>query len=239
MGIIEVNKSIAGDNKGVIMVEATIYIPIVICMVIALIELALFNMQEYMMMYEAQRVSAVVSRNVAYVGYSNFDMGEGNEIDFKSFPSSGQISSYYQAYHNRTSSLYREVGGALAAAGIGGTDTSGFASNFADAARQCSLIAVGTVSSPNIQVDNGILGTSVTVTFTHEIPVPGVLRYLGYEGTTNLRVAAYSYSVNPSEFARNADLASDLVDYIFEKLGLSQNFSNFKSSVDKVLSKIL
>ena len=42
------------DEKGVAMVEATIYMPIVLCVVMSLIYLALFNMQEYMMLYEAQ-----------------------------------------------------------------------------------------------------------------------------------------------------------------------------------------
>lgn len=40
------------DEKGVAMVEATIYMPIVLCVVMSLIYLALFNMQEYMMLYE-------------------------------------------------------------------------------------------------------------------------------------------------------------------------------------------
>ncbi len=227
------------ENKGVIMVEATIYIPIVLCMVILLIELALFNMQEYMMMYEAQRVSAVVSRDVAYLGYSNLNMGEDNEIDFKNLPSSDQINSYYKAYHTGISSLYREVSGVFAAATKSATDTTQYQSRFADAAVQSSIIAIGNVSAPEIKVDNGLLGTSVTVTFTHQIPVPGVLRFLGYEGNTNLRVAAYTYSVNPSEFARNVNLASDLADYIFEKLGISGRYSEFKSKVGSVLDKIL
>lgn len=227
------------ENKGAVMVEATIYIPIVLCMVILLIELALFNMQEYMMMYEAQRVAAVVSRDVAYLGYSNLNMGENNEIDFESLPSSEQISSYYKAYHTGISSLYREVSGIFAAATGSATNTSQYRSKFADAAVKSSIIAIGNVSAPDVKVDNGLLGSSVTVTFTHQIPVPGVFRYLGYEGSTNLRVAAYTYSVNPSEFARNVNLASDLADYIFEKLGISGGYSEFKSKVSNVLDKIL
>ncbi len=227
------------ENKGSIMVEATIYIPIVICMVILLLEMALFNMQEYMMMYEAQRVSAIVSRNINYVGYKNFDMGEDNEIDFVSFPSSEQIDAYYEEYHKSISSLYREVSGVLKAAGIGKTNTSEFKRRFADAAVRCSLIAIGTVSSPEIKVDDGLFGSGVTVTFTHEIPVPKVMRYLGYQGETNLRAAAYNYAVNPSEFARNVDLAADLREFLFKKLGIEENYQKFKSKIDTVLDKIL
>ena len=69
--------------------------------------------------------------------------------------------------------------------------------------------------------------------------MPGAFRYLGYEGSTDLRVAAYNYSVNPGEFVRNVDLATDLVDYIADKLGVSKQYGEFKSNVDKVLSKII
>nr|WP_155959559.1 hypothetical protein [[Eubacterium] cellulosolvens] len=225
-------------ENGAIMVEATIYIPIVLCMVVALIYLALFNMQEYMIMYEAERVASVVARDVAYNGYDHFKMGEGNEIDFQEFPSSEAIKEYYESYHTGVSSLYREVGNLFAAVGVGGTDESSYEHRFANAAAEYSLIAAGTISAPDVEVDDGLLGTSVTVTFTHTIPVPGVLKYLGYKGTTNLRVAAYSYSVNPGEFARNVDLASDLVDYVFKKLNIS-GFPDFKSKVSNVLDKIL
>lgn len=232
-------KILEKENKGAVMVEAAIYIPIVLCMVIALIELAIFNMQEYIMMYEAQRISTVVARDVAYEGYTNLNAGQDNEIDLEEFPSSAQIESYYKSYHSKISSLYREVSGIFAAATKGKTDTSKYSSLSADAVKQASMIAIGSISTPNIKVDNGLLGTGVTVTFVHQIPVPGVIRYLGYEGTTNLRVAAYTYSVNPSEFARNVNLATDLADYVLEKMGMSGNYSKFKSTISTVLDKIL
>ena len=71
------------SEKGAIMVEAAIYMPLVLCTVMALIYLALFNMQEYMMMYEVQRVASVVAREEAYIGYEGFGMGADNEIDFR------------------------------------------------------------------------------------------------------------------------------------------------------------
>ena len=67
-------KCIKSEN-GAIMVEATIYMPLVLCTVMALLYLALFNMQEYLLMYQAQRVAAVVSREEAYLGYEEFGIG--------------------------------------------------------------------------------------------------------------------------------------------------------------------
>ena len=53
------------NENGAIMVEASIYMPIVLCTVMALLYLALFNMQEYMMLYQAERVAFVAAREEA------------------------------------------------------------------------------------------------------------------------------------------------------------------------------
>ncbi|BDZ84763.1 hypothetical protein Lac2_28970 [Claveliimonas bilis] len=225
------------------MVEASIYMPIVLCTVMALLYLALFNMQEYLMLYQAERVAFVAAREEAYLGYEDFGMGADNEIDFDwgdgNIPSADKISSYYQAYFDRVTSMYREVGTALSIAGVTDEDGSGYTSRFGDAARQASLIALGTVSAPEVEIDTTFWGTDITVTITHSLPIPGVIRYLGYDNEATIRMAAYSYSVNSGEFVRNVDLASDLMSYIMEKCGLSKSYDEFLNKTDEVLSAIL
>ncbi|WP_316268233.1 hypothetical protein [Claveliimonas bilis] len=231
------------NENGAIMVEASIYMPIVLCTVMALLYLALFNMQEYLMLYQAERVAFVAAREEAYLGYEDFGMGADNEIDFDwgdgNIPSADKISSYYQAYFDRVTSMYREVGTALSIAGVTDEDGSGYTSRFGDAARQASLIALGTVSAPEVEIDTTFWGTDITVTITHSLPIPGVIRYLGYDNEATIRMAAYSYSVNSGEFVRNVDLASDLMSYIMEKCGLSKSYDEFLNKTDEVLSAIL
>ena len=109
------------NENGAIMVEATIYMPLVLCTVMALLYLALFNMQEYMMMYESQRVAAVAAREEAYLGYETFNMGADNEIDFdwgEGMPSSDNVQEYYKAYSGKTTDMYREMKTILDIAGI-------------------------------------------------------------------------------------------------------------------------
>ncbi|MBS6194844.1 MAG: hypothetical protein KH828_04620 [Clostridiales bacterium] len=218
------------EEKGVAMVEATIYMPLVLCTVMALIYLALFNLQEYMMLYQTQRVGAVVAREEAYIGYDVFGMGQDNEIDFSwggGTPSSDKVTSYFEAHHDDPRSLYREIGGS------GSADTG----RFADAAVSSTLIALGTVSTPEVKVKNGFFGTSVTVEIKHSIPMPGVIAYLGYEGSTTLKAASYTYSLNPSEFVRNVDLGADLIKFVCDKLGVDIN--GFMGKAQEVLGKIL
>lgn len=190
-------------------------------------------------MYQAQRAAAVVSREEAYLGYEEFGMGDDNEIDFDwgegNIPSDREVTAYYRAYHNRLGALYRGIGRLFS----GGDARLDYNTRFSDAARESTLIVLGNISNPEIQVERGFLGTEVKVTIRHSLPVPGILKYLNYEGGTTIRAAAYSYSVNPSEFVRNVDLAVDLVSYIMKKFGLGDNYSAFLEKTNKVLDMIL
>ncbi len=226
------------NENGAIMVEAALYMPLVLCTVMALIYLAVFNMQEYMLMYQAQKVAAVASREEAYLGYEEFGMGDGKEIDFSwedgSVPSENEITSYYKAYHIRLTDLYRGISRFAS-----GDSRSDYASRFADAAGESALIVLGTISTPEIEIDRGFLGTEIQVTITHSLPIPGVLRYLDYKGSTTIKAAAYSYSVNPGEFVRSVDLAADFIDYVMKKLGLADSYNEFLEKTYKILDVIL
>ena len=225
------------DQKGSIMVEAALYIPVVFSVIMALLYLALFNMQEYFLLYEVQRASAIVSREEAYLGYEEFGMGENNEIDFSQgsgVPSADKVKKYYEAYFSSVSRLYRELGYFGA-----GSDVSSYGTEFANDITTHALISMGTISSPEISVKTGFLGSNVTVTITHTLPMPGILEYLGYESSKTIRTAGYTYSVNSTEFVRNVDFASDLVAYIFEKFGLGDKYKGALKKIDEVVGKIL
>lgn len=231
------------SEKGVIMVEAALYLPLVLCTVMALIYLALFNMQEYMMRYQVQRVAAVAAREEAYIGYDLFDMGAGNEIDFDwgsgNYPSEEEITEYYKAHNKELKTLYREIGSLLRIVGVSGADPGKYMGRFGNAAIDASLLTLGTISQPDITIDYGMLGTEISVEISHSIPMPGVIRYLGLPDSLTLRECAYTYSANPTEFVRNVDLAFDLTAYIFDKLGMSDKYNGFVNKTKEVLGKIL
>lgn len=231
------------SERGAIMVEAAIYMPLVLCTVMALIYLALFNMQEYMMMYEVQRVASVVAREEAYIGYDKFGMGAHNEIDFDwgagNYPSEASIAEYFEAHNESASGMYREIASLLHLAGVPGPNPDRYMGRFGNAAIDASLLAIGTISRPDIEISYGLLGTTVTVTVSHSIPMPGILRYLGLWDELTMYEAAYTYSGNPAEFVRNVDLAVDMVSYLFEKLGMADRYNDFLSKAGDVLSKIL
>lgn len=225
------------SEKGAIMVEASIYVPLVLCTVMALIYLALFNMQEYMMMYQVQRVAAVAAREEAYVGYEYFSMGADNKIDFDwgegNYPSESDITAYYEKHNAKLSDMYRELTGWFS------DNSERYESRFADAAKNSSLLALTAPSAPEVEISKGLLGTEVTVTISHTLPMPGAIQYLGLGDDLTLSESSYTCSVNPSGFVRNVDLAVDLTSYVLEKLGLKENMNEFVNKTQKVLSIIL
>ena len=132
--------------------------------------------------------------------------------------SSDDVQNYYKAYSGKTTDMYREMKTILDISGITEENGGKYTTKFADAARQSTLIALGSISEPEVEIDTG---------------------FWGFEGSPAIRTAAYSYSVNPSEFVRNVDLATDLVDYIMEKLGLSESYDAFLEKTNEVLNYIL
>lgn len=230
------------NQKGAIMVEAAIYVPLVLCVVMMLIYYGLFAMQQYMLMYQAERVAIVIAREEAYLGYDKFGMGNNNQIDFDwgeaQQPSKGQVKAYYEEYTSRVSNIYREIGGVVAAIGWSHPDVAGEA-RFANAGRESIFLAIGTVSDADVQVDRGLFGTKVIVSFTHTLPTPGVLKYFGLEDSMQISSCAYSYSVNGSSMVRNVDFAVDLVNYILDKFGVGDKVDDFVGKMNSVLDKIL
>ena len=69
-------------ERGAVLVEASIYFPLVICTVIAMIYLGLFQMQEAALSYVAERVALEASRGEAYLGYHVLGMNQGRNVDF-------------------------------------------------------------------------------------------------------------------------------------------------------------
>ena len=175
------------DEKGVAMVEATLYMPIVLCVVMSLFYLSQFIMHEYMLLYEAQRVSAVAAREDAYIGYDTFGMGSDNEIEFKNgadLTSAGKVNAYMEAHYETMRAQYRSAGKLVSA--ITGGHASAQAQNVAGTVSASSLVATTGMSTPEIEVKTGFLGTNVSVTINHNIAMPGVLAFLWYECSTTL-----------------------------------------------------
>lgn len=215
------------------MVEAAIYVPLVLCVVVSMLYLGLFYMQEAAMNCQVQRMTIYASKDAANPGYSSFPISGSNDIEFDfggSGPSASQVKSYYQAYHNTPGALYRGISGIFSGSNY---DYDSLMTQLANN----GLLFRFTIH-PSVEVEKSLFGTSILATVEYETPMPGVARFLGLEDTMVIRSASYSHAVNPADFIRNTDLAVDLVTFAAEKLGLSDSLSGLINKSKSVINTL-
>ena len=225
------------------MVEASIYFPIVICVVITMIYMALFHMQESALGYVAERIVTEAAREEAYPGYSVLGMNEGRAVDFAwsgNTPAKSDVEAHYRERHRTLGRLYREFGQIAAHFGSNENKASYYETKYAAATAAITIISAGSIEPPEVDLNMGFFSSKVTVKIRHTFAVPGVIRYLGIDAQNfTLTTTATKNIVNPSEFVRNTDLAWDATNYLFEKLGLEKQFDSFISKTSGIIEKIL
>ena len=89
-------------QRGAIMVEAAIYFPITIAVVMAVIYFGLFKMQESYFFFQVERAAMELARETAYPGYDKFTPDkpmENTRVDFdwEDGPTESQVKNYYKA----------------------------------------------------------------------------------------------------------------------------------------------
>lgn len=237
---------IKNTKSGAVMVEASIYFPLVICTVMTMIYLALFQMQESALGYVAERIAIEVAREEAYPGYAKFNMNDGRAVDFSwsgTMPSENEVEDYYTAHHENLGALYRECGDIanLISSKFGGSggDVSDYETKYANTADTYRIFAAGAIGEPEINIDRGFFSSTVTVSIKHTFPVPRVIQYLGISDEQYImQTTATKHIINSGEFVRNVDLAVDLTDYLLQKLGLDQNVNAFIDKAKAVIEKL-
>ncbi|MGN0358761.1 MAG: hypothetical protein ACI4E0_13295 [Blautia sp.] len=222
-------------EKGAVMLEAVIFFPTIMCMVVFLLYFGMFLLQESAMNYELQRFTIYAAKNTANPGYKSFPVSSGNDVEFNFLgdaPSDSQVNSYYQAYHGHIGDLYR---------GISSIFRSSDGSNYQETLRQMAnngLLFRFTIN-PSVEVDKNLFGTTIVAKIEYSTPAPGVMKYLGLTDEVTIRSASSCYAVNPSDFIRNTDLAVDLVEFAAEKLGFSDNLNTIISKAKEIINTIL
>lgn len=226
-------------ERGTVMVEATIYFPLVICTVMAMIYYGLFQMQTSALMYEVDRIAMEAAREEAYPGYEVFGMNTDRSLDFAwggNTPSRDEVNGYFRAHHSNIDDLYREVFGTFR--GTAGSE-SYYEGKYSGAAQAVTLIGAGMIGAPEVEIQKNLISSNVTVTITHRIPLPGVFRYFGVGEDIVVETTRTKSIVNPSEFVRNVDLAVDLTEYLLEKIDPGGNITGFLEKTQDMLQKIL
>ena len=94
------------------MVEAAIYFPITIGIVMVVLYFGLFKLQESYFFFQVERAATELAREASYPGYDSFtdeNPLKNSKVDFdwENGPSESQTKSYYAAYKGSASKIYR------------------------------------------------------------------------------------------------------------------------------------
>jgi hypothetical protein len=233
------------EESGMAIVETAIYLPIVISIVFFLVYLALFYMEDYAMFYVVERAASETAREIAYTGYAQLGMNEDGAFEFAwegKTPDRDDVANYYKAHYgsednvNRSSikSLYREI-----TEWFTKKDYAELETKYDEILQKTSMIAVGTMTAPEITVKRGLFSSDVTVTVSHTFPTPEVMRYLGVGDKFTIRTTTKKLAICPADFVRTVDLGTDLVDFLLEKLDKNGTVRNFITKTKESVLKIL
>lgn len=219
------------EQCGAIMVEAALYFPITIAVVMAIIYLGLFKMQESYFFFQVERAATQLAKEIAYPGYEGFSETEplsDTKVDFSwEQPSDEQVQSYYEAYNGSMTKIYR--------IGAGQNTKERLVKYQKSLCKYSTLFSIGTAKA-SIRVENRFMSQSVLAELKYELPTPGILKYLGLSDKINLYAAAYQPVINTTDFVRNVDLAWDLGKFLLDKLGIKtdkfvENFNKVKEII--------
>ena len=221
------------DESGVILVEAAIYLPIVIFTVLAMIYLGMVKYQESILTFQVQKIAVMGGREAAYQGYEAFDTGgslQSSSVDFKSGTQySSQVETYYDLHsehlYNEWKFDYGEEAGSLE-------------QELTQMLEQSSFLT-GIRSTAQVHINNYVIGKSITVEATYGLESPKLLSYVGVPADITLKSTVTQNASNPAELVRNIDLAMDLIDFLLERFGVKDRVDVFLKKVEDIKNKIL
>jgi len=221
------------EESGVIMVEASIYFPIVIFTVFAMIYFGMVKYQESILTFQVEKLAMMGGRQVAYQGYEVF-AGEddlmSSSVDFKS---GNDFSSGIQEYYSRHSEhLYNEWRFDYSA------EAGSLESELSQMLSRRSFLT-GVETTVDVSISNYVIGKSLTVKASYGLRSPKLLDYVGVPMDLTLKSNATQSASNPTELVRNIDLATDLIDFLLKRFGVKDRVDSFLKKVEDIKDKIL
>ena len=221
------------SEAGVMLVEASIYFPMVIFTVFAMIYFGMVKYQESIFTFKVEKLAVVCGREVAYQGYEVFggeDSLLSGAVDFREGSDFGsRMEAYYTKHsehlYNEWRFNYSEEEGRL----------TGRLSEMLS--RRSFLTGVETRAK--VEISNYVIGKSITVHAEYGLKSPKFLEYIGVPVDLTLKSGVTQSAANPTELVRNIDLAADLIDFLLERFGVKDRVDSFLKKVEDIKDKIL
>lgn len=221
------------QESGTIMIEASIYFPIIIFTVFAMIYFGMAKYQESILTFQVEKLAIIGSRIVAYQGYEIFadeNVLSSTAMDFESGRDfSSDIASYYSRHSEH---LYNEWQFDY------GQEQSFLEEQLSVMLSRKSFLT-GVETTAKVKISNYLIGKKLTVEATYGLRSPKFLEYVGVPANLTLKSSMTQSASNPVELVRNIDLAADLIDFLLEQFGVKDRVDSFLKKAEDIKNKIL
>lgn len=221
------------DESGVVMVEASIYFPMVIFTVFAMIYFGMVKYQESILTFQVEKLAIMGGRVVAYQGYEVWADEEALFSTSVDFESGRNFSSAMEDYYSRHSEhLYNEWK-------FDYRQEQGILEGQLSQMLSRKSFLTGVETEAKVSVTNYVIGKSIKVEASYGLKSPKFLDYVGVPMNLTLKSSVIQNASNPAELVRNIDLATDLIDFLLERFGVKDRVDSFLKKVEDIKDKIL
>lgn len=231
------------SQDGLIMLEASIYFPIVIFTVIAMIYFGMVKYQQSILTFQVQKIAVLGGREIAYQGYEAFESDQtkrSGAVDFESGAtfSMGESGGSLNAdtvknyYNQHSEHLYNEWQFNYS------SEASRLKGELEEALTKRSFLT-GIEATASVDISNYVIGKSLTVKATYGLKSPRFLSVVGVPLEFKIGTAVIQNASNSTEFVRNIDLAGDLINFLLEKFGVKDQVDGFLKKAEDIKNKIL
>lgn len=211
MAVLRNHKRFREDTRGDAVVEATILFPIMIMIFAALVLLAMYLPQRTILQ-EAAQYTAIALATENSDTYIAFD-GQGRRTD-------KEIAS----------SVYASTIDAMLGRNLHAQEK---AYDIANYLAGNGMLKVPDAVSVDLEVTNYVIYQEIAVTLRQTIPLPVDLSFIGFPKELELVQEASAVVQNGDEFVRNIDIAKDMMQWLDNKLGVSESLRK-SGSLDKI-----
>lgn len=202
------------DTQGDAVVEATILLPIMIMIYAGLVLLAMYLPTRALLQRATQYATTAIATQCSDTWLSFND----REMKYEWVESKSQLDNVYVALFK---AITQKSGGDEAETIVTKVEGGSFQKLSGELNVQCT-------------VTNYFIYKEIHVTATRTIPSPVNLSFVGFPKEIPITVTSTAVVQDGDEFARNMDIAVDVVEWLDEKYEISEMFSKVGELLGKV-----
>lgn len=213
-------KGIINKNRGSVMVEAVVYLPMVMAVVFFIVALGLIQLNQVILNFETEKVADLVSMDIQYEGFEN--LADSSEVSFSAGLTDLPSDIFFLNHYKKKQSSCKTIGNEV--------DTGRYASLLEDMCRQFSIINGMVVATPTIEVNRGFTDT-VRVTVSYDLNEPGIFTKMRGRNSSLIAVSSTTQTaLRPVDLIRRYDSVNSQMEDYYGGDGSLENRTRYSNS---------